>query len=424
MGVYRIHPGGIWSAMSSVDRQRETVRFLEFLLTALGPGELPVLKKNLARRYWRTAWEYEGRGDRREARRYMLKSLRTSPLTPSPRLRQKLRSLARVSLPRFNHHANGQAPTTTGIASPRSTTTPHNPRVSILIPAYNAQRYLVDAVQSMLAQTYGDFECIVVDDGSTDRTSQLLADLASRDPRVRAMRVPHAGIVEALNAGLYAARGELIARMDADDISLPQRLEKQIQFLDSHPEVVALGTKVILVDPYDSPLWEIDVKVDHVQIEDELLRGNGWAVFHPSVVIRKSALDKSGVYRPEYQWSEDLDLFLRLAQCGKIANLPDVLLRYRQHFASVNRTKLELQMRRVERLLVDAYRRRGINMPPDFHFRPPAPLPPFEQVRAWGRRAIINRNFRAARRHALAAVRFSPLSYDSWSLMYHAVAER
>lgn len=422
MGAYRIHTGGIWSGMSSLDRQRETLRLFEFLLRTPGLREMPALKANLARRYWRMAWEYEARGDRTEARRYMLKSLRTRALTRTPKLRHKLRSLARVSLPFVDNHSNGKlAPAS---AAPVATTALHNPRVSILIPAYNAQRYLTQAVESMLAQTYRDFECIVVDDGSTDATPRLLAELAERDPRLRAIRVPHGGIVEALNAGLYAARGELIARMDSDDISLPDRLERQIQFLDANPEVVALGTKIILVDPYASPLWEIDIHCEHARIEEEMLRGNGWAIFHPTVVIRRAALDKVGVYRPEYQWSEDLDLFLRLAQVGKLANLPEVLLRYRQHFASVNRTKLELQMRRVERLLVDAYRRRGLTMPPDFHFRPPAPLPPFEQVRAWGRRAIINRNYPAARRHALAAIRFAPLNYDSWSLMYHAVAER
>jgi glycosyltransferase involved in cell wall biosynthesis len=425
MGVYRIHPGGIWSGMSSIDKQRETVRLFEFLLKTLDLKDLPALKANLARRYWRMAWEFEARGEREQARRYMLKSLYTRPLTRTPKLRHRLRSLARVSVPSFLGHSNGtiasRGPNVVAAPPPAPS---HNPRVSILIPAYNAQRYVGDAVESMLAQTYRDFECIVVDDGSTDATPSLLAQMAARDPRLRTIRVPHGGIVEALNAGLYAARGEFIARMDSDDISVPNRLEQQIQFLDANPQVVALGTKIILVDPYASPLWEIEVHQEHDRIEEEMLRGNGWAIFHPTVVIRKNALDKAGVYRPEYQWSEDLDLFLRLAQVGKLANLPDVLLRYRQHFASVNRTKLELQMRRVERLLVDAYRRRGLNMPPDFHFRPPAPLPAFEQVRAWGRRAIINRNFPAARRHALAALRFAPLNYDSWSLMYHAVAER
>src|SRR5258706_6371791 len=123
------------------------------------------------------------------------------------------------------------------------------PRVSILIPAYNAQRYIVEAVESMLAQTYGNFECIVVDDGSTDRTAPLLSELQRRDSRVRPLRVPHGGIVDALNAGADAARGDLIARMDADDVALPDRLDTQVRYMDAHPDVVALGSKVLLVDP-------------------------------------------------------------------------------------------------------------------------------------------------------------------------------
>ena len=299
-----------------------------------------------------------------------------------------------------------------------------HPRVSILIPAYNAQRYLTAAVESMLRQSFTDFECIVVDDGSTDRTPAQLAGLASRDGRVRPLRVAHGGIVEALNAGLRAARGELIARMDADDISLPQRLAQQVRFMDAHPNVVAMGSKVLLVDPHDSPLWEIDVKTVHADIESELLRGNGWALFHPTALIRKDAVLRVGGYRPEYQWSEDIDLFLRLAELGELANCDVPLLRYRQHFSSVNHTKAELQARRVERLLADAHQRRRKHLSPDWRFVPTQPLPRYEQLRAWGRRAMLNRNYRVARKHAFGALLASPTKYEAWSLMIHALIGR
>ena len=295
------------------------------------------------------------------------------------------------------------------------------PRVSILIPAYNAERYLISAVESMLRQSFTDFECIIVDDGSTDSTPAQIAALASRDGRVRPVRVAHGGIVEALNAGIRVARGEFIARMDADDISLPQRLAEQVRFLDANPTVVAMGSKVLLVDPHDSPLWEIDVKTTHSDIESDLLRGNGWALFHPTALIRKAAIQQIGGYRAEYQWSEDIDLFLRLAEIGKLANCDVPLLRYRQHFASVNHTKAELQARRVERLLADAHQRRRKHLSPDWRFVPTQPLPLYDQLRAWGRRALVNRNYRVARKHALRAVAAKPMKYEAWGLLFHAV---
>lgn len=423
MGVYRVHSGGVWTGMDWVARLRVNIKFFEFLAGGLEPRYRPAARTVLARKYFQLAAEYEARGDLIRARENLVKSLKARLFTANPTVRNKLRVLARVSVPSLYGMAGRVygALSTDQAAPPQAISPAENPRVSVIIPAYNAQRYLVEAVESTLAQTFTDFECIVVDDGSTDRTPRLLDELSRRDSRVRPLRIPHGGIVEALNAGLHAARGELVARMDADDICVPERLAIQVRFMDQHPECMALGAKVMLVDPYGSDLWEIDVKTDHEEIEADLLRGNGWALFHPTAMLRKQAMLAVGGYRPEYQWSEDIDLFLRLAELGKLANLPMALLRYRQHFASVNRTKLELQLRRSERLLADAYRRRGRTLPADFKLVPAPQLTQYDQVLAWARRAIINRNLRAARLHALTAMRHEPLRYDSWSLMYHAV---
>jgi len=427
MGVYRIHSGGVWTGMDRVDRVAVNVKLFEFLARDLAPRYRGAARTVLARKYWQLGAEYEAKEQRREARRYFLRSVRTRAFTSTPSMRNKLRVLARVTAPSL-YAAAGRAYASIAArnhqAAVATRPAPLQPRVSVIIPAYNAQRYVAEAVESTLAQSFDDFECIVVDDGSNDRTPRILADLARRDARVRPLRIPHGGIVEALNAGLHAARGELIARMDADDICLPERFDQQIRFLDQHPECVALGSRVMLVDPYGSPLWEVEVKTEHEQIEADLLRGNGWAMFHPTALIRRQAMLDIGGYRPEYQWSEDIDLFLRLAEVGRLANLPQTLLWYRQHFSSVNRTKLDLQLRRSERLLAEAYGRRGRALPDDFRLEPAPQLAPYEQVRAWARRAIINRNFRVARKHAFAALRFAPLKYDSWSLMYHAVAGR
>jgi glycosyltransferase involved in cell wall biosynthesis len=292
------------------------------------------------------------------------------------------------------------------------------------MPAYNAERYLHEAVASVLTQSFEDFECIIVDDGSIDHTPSYLAELSERDGRIRPIRIAHGGIVEALNAGVREARGELLARMDADDICLPNRLEKQVRYLDGHPECVAVGSTVMLVDPFNSALGEIPVKNDHEQIEADLLRGNGWAIFHPTAVIRTDVLRQIGGYRREYQWSEDIDLFLRLAEHGKLANLPEPLLRYRQHFSSVNRTKLELQRNRSERVLAEAYARRGLPVPPRFNIDLGPQLTRYQQTLAWGKHALQLRSLRAARLHAFAALRIEPLRYESWSFAYHALAGR
>ena len=298
------------------------------------------------------------------------------------------------------------------------------PKVSVVIPAYNAQRYLFEAMESVLTQTFRNFECIVVDDGSTDRTPQIIDSLAAQDPRVRRMTIPHGGIVKALNAGLQVARADYIARTDSDDVCTPARFEKQVRYLDDHPECILLGTKATLIDPYSATLWDVEVKSDHEAIEAELLNGNGWAVIHPSVMMRKAAVLEVGGYRAEYEWVEDLDLFLRMARIGRMANLQDSLLRYRQHYGSVNRTKLGLQIERTGLAVMEGYRIRGLAPPAGFTPKVGTTMDRREQTRAWCQQALFTRNYFAARRHALAVVRAEPLRVDSWKLMLHALAGR
>lgn len=298
------------------------------------------------------------------------------------------------------------------------------PHVSVVIPAYNAQRYLADSLDSVLAQTFREFECIVVDDGSTDRTPQMIDDLARRDLRFRRLTIPHGGIVKALNAGIEVARGRYIARTDADDICLPPRFERQVQYLDAHPECVVLGSKVTLVDPFNATLWDVDVKADHEAIETELLRGNGWAVVHPSTMLRRSAVLAAGGYRAEYEWVEDLDLFLRMGQIGRIANLQEPLLRYRQHFASVNRTRLDTQVERTKHAVVEAYRQRGQSAPADFTPHVGTSMNRTQQIREWCERAIYLKNWDAARRHALSLVRAEPGCGIYWKYVLHALLRR
>ena len=287
--------------------------------------------------------------------------------------------------------------------------------VSVVMSVYNGERYAPEAVESILAQTFRDFEFILIDDGSTDGSKALLEGYAKRDPRVRLVSRPNKGLTKTLNEGLDLARGEFIARMDADDVSLPTRFEKQVAFLRANPDVVCVGARVLRVDPYGSPLSESDHKLTHEEIDRQLMEeGLGWAITHPVAMMRRDAVAKVSGYREQFRTSQDLDLWLRLAEVGRLANLPEVLLKYRYHPESVGFTKFEEQRRVKSIILSDAYARRGRTPPAEWPKGIFTPLPVAEQLRRWARAALKAKNRDVAKKHAMAALKREPLKVDSW----------
>ncbi|MDB5301363.1 MAG: glycosyl transferase family 2, partial [Phycisphaerales bacterium] len=288
------------------------------------------------------------------------------------------------------------------------------PTVSIVIGAYNAQRYLAQTLDTLLAQTLRDFELIVVDDGSEDATPRILEEYKKKDPRVRPLRIAHGGIVDAANAGVEAARSELIARADSDDLYLPQRLEKQVEYLATHPQVVAVGSRMMVIEPYGSPVRISDHKLTHEEIEADLLKGVGWAMPQPVAMLRKSVAVKVGGYRNKYPWSEDLDLFLRMAEVGRLANLPDVLVKYRHHPGSTNWSKNKIQLANKPHMLREAYERRGKQPPEGMIFSTPWVEPLGEKYTHWVWCALKDKNVTGARRHAVSALKASPLRPSAW----------
>jgi GT2 family glycosyltransferase len=286
------------------------------------------------------------------------------------------------------------------------------PAISVVMPVYNGARYLADALQSVLAQTFTDFEVIAVDDGSSDSSLAILREFEKNDARVRVISRPNTGIVGALNDGLAAARGQFIARMDADDLCVPERFAKQIAYLREHPECVLVGSQVMLMDQRGLPICpRPQTEYGHEQIDGAHLN-HGWAVVHPSTMIRRDVLQAAGVYRPQYQWVEDLDLFLRLAEHGRIENLPDILLYYRLHPDSVCQTRGELQSRLHLGLFHETRHRRGL--PGKQPEAPEGPKPLAEQHRMWAWWALKAGNRKTARRHAWVAVRHAPLRLANW----------
>jgi len=196
---------------------------------------------------------------------------------------------------------------------------------SVLMSVYNGERSLREAVESVQRQNFADFEFIIIDDGSTDRTWRLLSDFAARDSRIVLLyNEKNMGLTRSLNKGLGAAVGDYIVRQDADDVSLPERLSAQIGFLEKHPDVAAVGSAVRLIDGNGRVGTDAYSPPDHESICAHLLLTN--CLCHTALVARSSALKQIGGYDSGLPYSQDYDLWSRLSRMGKLHALPAVLV--------------------------------------------------------------------------------------------------
>lgn len=226
--------------------------------------------------------------------------------------------------------------------------------VSVLMPAYNAEAYLLQSVQSVLGQTFEDLELLVIDDSSTDGTAEILASV--RDRRLRVVRnYGNAGIVGSLNRALPYARGRYIARMDADDYCLPTRIAKQKRYLDRHPEVVLVGTEMADLDSGVVKRGPPGADPDPTVLRWQFLVAN--PIGHPTMMFRADAVQRLGVYlREEFRYAEDFDFSHRMWRIGTVAVLPEYLGIYRRHRDNVTRTRYDEMVAVVAAVLADAYR--------------------------------------------------------------------
>jgi hypothetical protein len=207
--------------------------------------------------------------------------------------------------------------------------------ISVLLPVWNCPHYVGQAVESILNQSYSDFECIIIDDGSTDNTPEILRKY--QDPRIRFVQHANRGLAATLNEGIELARGKYIARQDQDDISLPDRLTKQLAYVESHPECGLLGTWAQIME--GDRLTERYHKhpASPSELRYQLLFNNPFV--HSSVMLRKSVVETVGGYStdPSRQPPEDYELWSRLSRHSGVANLPEVLLYYREVPGSMSR---------------------------------------------------------------------------------------
>lgn len=223
------------------------------------------------------------------------------------------------------------------------------PKVSVLLPVHNGADYVESAVRSVMEQTLRDLEILIVDDASTDGTAKIIARLAAEDPRIRveSLRENHR-LPRALNHGLDLCRGEYVARMDADDLCEPRRLEVQTAYLDAHPEVTLIGCSVIRIDGDGKP-FQTSVRAQDPFATRWMCRFV-MPFRHPTFLFRRAEMDLR--YDPDCTVSEDYDLLARLTATHKVACLPDVLLRYREHAGSLTGTKWHKMLEEARKIAV------------------------------------------------------------------------
>ena len=230
------------------------------------------------------------------------------------------------------------------------------PKVTVLMPVYNAAPFLAEAMRSILDQTFQDFEFLIIDDGSTDDSAAIIG--ACTDSRIRlAGNGRNLGLVASLNRGLELARGEYVARMDADDISLPERLERQVRFMDAHPQVGVCGSWVRLFPEKHAGIWKLPETFEDIRCWQFHTVG----VAHPSVMLRRKFFREHALwYDPQYRHIEDYELWGRAMQHMQFANIPQILLEYRMSSGQICATHAEEQKAAVAPLRLRRVRELGI----------------------------------------------------------------
>lgn len=302
----------------------------------------------------------------------------------------------------------------------------NSPRLSVVMTVYNGENYIEAAVQSILSQDISDIPILIVNDGSTDTSGRILAQIAKQNPHIRVFNQENRGIPESVNELFGMVSTEYVTRMDADDISLPGRFSRQIAYLDAHPEIDVLGAHALYIDSDGRPIYVPKLPLEHDEIDTANLRG-ACSFIQSSVMMRSAIVRRVGGYDPHYRAAQDLDFWLRAAEHGRLANLPDVLLKYRITQSGVSGRNVSRQAELAAHACRSAWRRRGLpDQPlPTTHWRPLATKSSlYKFALQWGWQAWNAGNQATARHFFRHAIRLAPFSREAWTALAVAMIRR
>jgi len=290
---------------------------------------------------------------------------------------------------------------------------------------YNGQQFVAQAIESILAQTFGDFEFLIIDDGSKDESAAIVRGFEQMDKRIKFTSRVNKGLTKTLNEMFAASSGEFIARMDCDDIALPDRFATQVQALREDPDLACVGGNFQLIDGQGRLLTTLRPPPDDATIQKQALAGHG-AICHPAAMIRRESLSKINGYDEEFKIAQDLDLWLRLGEVGKLANVPQTVLKFRLHEGSVSETK-RVEQRKFAKLACErAWQRRGIagKFEADEPWRPGSDAASkMEYALRYGWWAFNSGQRRTAMHYAGLAIKAMPLRSAGWKLLVSAAVK-
>lgn len=295
-----------------------------------------------------------------------------------------------------------------------------SPMISVIMGVYNNGPFLREAIESILNQSYRDFEFIIIDDGSTDASPLILKEYANQDGRIRLVRQENAGLTKSLNTALRLAHGQYIARMDGDDVAFPDRFEFQLSFMESHPDCICSGTNVLIIDDTGDPIFYSQQPLSNHQIEKQLFIGRGSAIYHPTAIIRRDGIQKVGGYKDKYRIGQDLDLFLRLSDIGQLLNLNRVTLKFRKHYSSTTTfAEGKESINRRKKIVLEAGQRKEKAVNLKKIERKWGPNNKWEFHASLMEKALKHGNKIAATKHLRKAIRVAPLNRQNIRLLFY-----